>query len=90
MTAQELVDKLQDFIDAYGPDKEVRIAEQPSYPFEYSIRGCTDSMELGFEEEDLAAFEEDGIIPDGPEKVFYIVEGSQLGYFRKDAWDACH
>ena len=91
MTAQELVEKLQDHIDAYGPEAEVRLAEQPSYPFEYSILGCTDSLILGADPDDEdnehPQTDEAGYPKEPP--VFYIVEGSQLGYFRRDAWDAC-
>jgi len=33
MTAEELIEFLQDF----DPETEVRIAHQPNYPFEYAI-----------------------------------------------------
>ncbi|GAG28297.1 unnamed protein product [marine sediment metagenome] len=84
MEACILAEKLQEFMDQFGEDAQVRIASQPAWPFEYDIRGCVDSVELGPEEEG------DPVDMDGdPEPIFYIVEGAQLGYFRKEAWDTC-
>ncbi len=87
MEACVLVEKLQEFMDQFGEDAQVRIASQPAWPFEYDIKGCVDSVELGPE---AGAEEVDLLNVDNfPEPVFYIVEGTQLGYFRKEAWDAC-
>lgn len=72
MTVQELIDALSQM----NPDAEVRIAHQPSWPFELSV-GRVVSAEDAFE-----APEDDG---DGPEElpnleVVWIGEGSQIGY----------
>lgn len=84
MEAQELIERLQEHVDAYGPEAEVRLASQPNWPFEYDIKGCIDLLQLGDDEVEV---DESGYPKEPP--VFYIVEGHQLGYFRKDAWDFC-
>jgi hypothetical protein len=61
MTVQELMDLLEDL----DPEAEVRMAQQPSWPFEYSI---SDVMQPEPPAEE-----------DRP-NVVYLVEGSQLGY----------
>ena len=91
MEVQELKERLEEFIESYGPEAEVRIASQPSWPFEYDIKGCVDSLELGGNpenEEDSGEEVDESGYPIKP-PTFYIVEGAQLGYFRKDAWDVC-
>lgn len=72
MTVQELIDALSQM----NPGAEVRIAHQPSWPFELSI-GSVVSAEDAFEAP------EDG--SDEPEElpdldVVWIGEGSQIGY----------
>jgi hypothetical protein len=69
MKVAELIELLQGLPD----DAEVRIAQQPSWPFEYSITGAV-IVGGGFtedEDEDEAA---------SSEPVVYLAEGSQLGY----------
>jgi len=87
MTVQELIDILQD----QNPDADVRLMTQQSWPFENNIRGVTDSEELR-----RAAGEDDEPPCDcgdpeceDPDPVVYIVEGSQLGYGDKNAWNLC-
>lgn len=89
MQAQELIEKLQEHIDAYGPETEVRLACQPNWPFEYSIQGCVDSLQLGPNEEGKEPETDSYGYPVEP-PILYIVEGRQLGYFTKNAWDACY
>lgn len=68
MTIQELIESLQAMIENGEADAEteVRIAHQPSYPFELSIQGV-----------EAADLSED---PDNRNVIVYIAEGSQLGY----------
>jgi hypothetical protein len=94
MQVRDLLQRLEEFADAYGDDAEIRLAQQESWPFEYSIKGCVSNFELGREDDEHEVKDEDenrghndGEI-ESP--IFYIVEGAQLGYFRKDAWDACY
>lgn len=61
LTVEELMDRLSEM----PPEAEVRIAEQPSWPFEYSIE----------------TFNPVVVARDGDnEEVVYIAEGSQLNY----------
>lgn len=99
MTAQELIESLS----RLDPDTEIRLMSQPSWPFEYSLQddlwepptadsGC---VECGYPEDghteedadhDFNAY--DGFEPEGnPAKVAYLVEGYQLAYGTKDAWN---
>ena len=78
MTVAELIELLEQ----YEGDQEVRIASQPSWPFEYSISGIVDGNEL-FEREE----ESDEILENEYSNNIYLVEGNQLGYFTKRAWD---
>ncbi len=66
MTVEELMELLEQF----PPEAEVRIAQQPSWPFEYSIH-------------DVAAVPEDDDTK-CEDVVVYIVEGQQLGYLPGD------
>ncbi len=86
MNVAELIEELE----GMPPEAEVRIAHQPSWPFEYSLSSIVevggetppapDAQDYATEEdyEDaLAEYEDD----DAPEElVVYIAEGSQLGY----------
>jgi hypothetical protein len=61
LTVVELIDELE----ACDPDAEVRIAQQPAWPFEYAI------------DRDHAAIQ---VQSGDDEPVVYIGEGVQLGY----------
>lgn len=91
MNITDLIDELQELLD-YGelsPDAEVRLAVQPSYPFEHSLASVAvptaDCEECGVEP---GCLHEDGC-PEGPglvggdlepSEVVYLGEGGQLGY----------
>ena len=81
MTVQELIDRLEDF----DPDTEVRLMTQQSWPFENSIQGLCDGRDL--KDEDPCDCHEDECSQCNPEGIVYIVEGSQLGYGNKNAWN---
>jgi hypothetical protein len=74
MTLRDLIDRLTDLAEEYGEDTEVRLAFQPSWPFEHSI-GEVAAVDPS---EPHPQMEED----DAPGKtpVVYLGEGSQLGY----------
>lgn len=74
MTVGELIELLSE----YDEDAPVRLMTQPSYPLQYGVAGVVDAGSLN----DPADF--DG--PVAPETV-YILEGSQLGYGSRDAWN---
>lgn len=64
MIVAELIQKLQDM----NPESEVRLAQQPNWPFEYSIGEIV--------EVDLADDQDE----ETPKTVVYIAEGTQLNY----------
>lgn len=81
MTVSELKQLLEDCDD----DAEVRLAHQPSWPFEYSCRNVADGNELlrdyadGLDPEE--AEEQAATLSQGTDtNVVYIFEGAQIGY----------
>ena len=74
MTIKDLIEELEQMAEFCGEDTEVRLATQPSWPFEYSI-GAVAAVNLNDDDED--GVERDG---DEEEYVVYIGEGRQLAY----------
>jgi hypothetical protein len=85
MTIDELIACLEDYRDEIGGDAEVRLMTQQNWPFENSIYGFASGTEINdVDDED----EEEGDDDDAAEDaVLYIVEGQQLGYGTKRAWE---
>lgn len=75
--------QLKDLLEQYDEDTEIRIMSQPSWPFEYETAGVwRHELEIS-EGGDIEDF-----TPAGAEaEVVYLVEGSQLAYGSKRAWD---
>lgn len=61
------VSELREILSEMPDDADVRLACQPSYPFEYSIGGVFHTTEI---QDDFA----------GPDGIVYIGEQTQLGY----------
>jgi hypothetical protein len=80
MMLSELIETLQEIYENKG-DAEVRLATQENWPFENRIQNVVDGAEIGAEEPDEE--DADGAYAD----YVYIVEGRQLGYFTKAAWN---
>jgi len=72
---RELIDRLSE----YSPEAEVRLMHQPNYPLESTLGGVVGESEV----REHAG----GDLGDDPE-VVYLLEGRQLGYGRKAAWEA--
>ncbi|MFA7332423.1 MAG: hypothetical protein WC326_15245 [Candidatus Delongbacteria bacterium] len=102
MLLTDLIDRLEELAQAH-PDAEVRLMTQSQWPFEYSIQGLATKSNMDDEsdrqeaerilERGVDLDEEDEVGPrkevgTGPE-IIYLVEGSQLGYGSKAAWDVC-
>ena len=81
MTLNELIDRLEDYRQAFGGETEVRLMTQLNWPFENSIYGLCSADEI----QDASDDEDE---PD--DEIIYIVEGNQLGYGTKTAWDAAN
>jgi len=82
MTIDELIARLEDYRDEIGGEAEVRLMTQQNWPFENTICGLASGAEINDFDED----EEDGNDATD-DSVLYIVEGQQIGYGTKRAWD---
>jgi hypothetical protein len=60
---------------------------QQSWPFENTIYGLASGVEINGENDEEDPDDEGDVEEDG---ILYIVEGSQLGYGTKRAWEAAH
>lgn len=68
MMASELIERLQQLVeDNDDEDIDVRFAQQPSWPFEYSISPDIALVDLSEEDDETG-------------KHIYLAEGNQLGY----------
>jgi hypothetical protein len=83
MTISELIERLEEYRDELG-DVEVRLMTQSNWPFENGIVGLASGAEINaaIDEDDP---EDDGDVDD--DDLVYIVEGQQLCYGTKRAWD---
>jgi hypothetical protein len=87
MTINELIERLEEYRDLIGGDAEVRLMTQQNWPFENSIIGVCSGEEIN------DAADEDDPKDDGDvdvDAVLYIVEGRQLGYGTKLAWEVAN
>jgi len=87
MTINELIERLEEYQQEIGGDAEVRLMTQSNWPFEYGIAGLASRAEVNIaaadgSRDDPAELEDDGVL--------FIVEGQQLSYGAKEAWDAAH
>ena len=90
MTLNDLIERLEEYRDLMGKDCEVRLMTQQNWPFENAITGLVSGAEIN----DAEADDDDEGVNTGTDvetdAVVYIVEGEQLGYGSKRAWDAAH
>ncbi len=83
MTLNELIERLEEYRDLHGEDCEVRLMTQQNWPFENAITGLVSGAEINeADEDDDACVEDDAVV--------YIVEGTQLKYGSKRAWELAH
>jgi hypothetical protein len=85
MNLDTLIEMLNDYRDELGGDAEVRLMTQQNWPFENRICGVTSRAEIleadEGDEDDRAGEAE------ATEAVVFIVEGGQICYGSKRAWD---
>jgi hypothetical protein len=84
MTIDELIARLEEYRDEIGGDAEVRLMTQQNWPFENSIYGLASGAEINDYQDDEDGNDDDDAAEDA---VLFIVEGQQLGYGTKRAWD---
>ena len=78
MTATQLIDELEYAIERNGGDDvEVLMAQQPKWPFEYTIEQAVMVADVDEDEED------DRVSPKNVK--VYLGEGSQIGYLNENA-----
>lgn len=70
MKAQELIEELEYAIQQNGGDVEVRMAQQPKWAFEYSIRGAVTAQPNAGE--DCVVYLEEG------SQLGYLPEGAAM------------
>ncbi len=84
MTIGELIQRLGEYRDEFGEDAEVRLMTQENWPFENSICGLVSGSELNGHTEDP---DDEDVADDA---LVYIVEGGQLRYGSRRAWEICN
>ena len=82
MTLDELIDRLEEYRDELGGETEVRLMTQQNWPFENTPAGVVSGEEINDCEDDEFRDED---VEDN--QVAYFVEGDQLGYGSKRAWE---
>ncbi len=82
MTIDQLIERLEEYRDTLGGDSEVRLMTQQNWPFENAVTGLASGEELNQQDGD------DDDVPD--DQVVYIVEGQQLRYGSKRAWEIAY
>lgn len=88
MTVSELMTLLEEYRETHGDDCEVRLMTQQNWPFENRIAGVTSGAEMNeASEEDASEFFDDQDVAD--DAMVYIVEGGQICYGSKRAWETC-
>lgn len=87
MTIDDLIARLEEYRDQLGGETEVRLMTQQNWPFENSIYGLASGVEIN-DAADEDEQDDDGDVDQ--DTILYIVEGSQLGYGTKRAWDAAY
>ncbi len=84
MTIDQMIERLEEYREEMGGDAEVLLMTQENWPFENRIAGLASTNEM----EDQADEEED--TSDIRQNTVYLVEGGQLRYGTKLAWDVAH
>ena len=88
MTIDTLIDLLAEYRDQNGQDAEVRLMTQQSWPFENRVAGVTSGEEMNeASEDDPSEFFDDQDVAE--DAIVYIVEGGQICYGSKRAWETC-
>ncbi len=90
MKLSELIARLNEYAEDLGGDAEVRLMTQQNWPFENKLLGLCSGAEINdaeYCESDEDDSTDDGDVSD--ESVLYLVEGGQICYGSKRAWEIC-
>ena len=83
MNLDKLIEILSDYRNEFGGDAEVRLMTQQNWPFESRICGLTSGQEMN-DATDEDTEDDDDVAEDA---IVYIVEGGQICYGSKRAWE---
>ena len=83
MNLDTLIEILNDYREEFGGDAEVRLMTQQNWPFENRICGVTSGRDMNAADDDDEGDDQD--VAD--ENIVYIVEGGQICYGSKRAWE---
>jgi hypothetical protein len=87
MTLDNLIEILNDYREELGGDAEVRLMTQQNWPFENRICGVTSGRDMNdATNEEMDEDEAEDVAED---TTVYIVEGGQICYGSKRAWETC-
>ena len=86
MTINELIERLEEYRSELGGGTEIRLMTQQNWPFENRIVGLASTEEIAMAEDEPDDCDPD----DGDDEFVYIVEGKQIRYGNKTAWDAAN
>ena len=86
MNLDTLIEILNDYREEHGGDAEVRLMTQQNWPFENRICGVTSGRDMNeTDDEDTDDDEDQDVAKDS---TVYIVEGGQICYGSKRAWES--
>ncbi|XZE55931.1 hypothetical protein SH139x_001980 [Planctomycetaceae bacterium SH139] len=86
MTLGQLISLLEEYRDEHGEDCEVRLMTQQNWPFENRIAGVTSGAEMNEGDDEDEDYNDQDVADDA---MVYIVEGGQICYGSKRAWETC-
>ena len=86
MTLGQLISLLEEYRDEHGEDCEVRLMTQQNWPFENRIAGVTSGAEMNEGDDEDEDYDDQDVAEDA---MVYIVEGVQICYGSKRAWETC-
>ena len=86
MTLGQLISLLEEYRDEHGEDCEVRLMTQQNWPFENRIAGVTSGAEMNEGDDEDEDYDDQDVADDA---MVYIVEGGQICYGSKRAWETC-
>jgi hypothetical protein len=86
MNLDTLIEILSEYREEFGGDAEVRLMTQQNWPFENRICGVTSGRDMNeTDDEDTDDDEDQDVAKDS---TVYIVEGGQICYGSKRAWES--
>ena len=85
MTLDTLIEILSDYREEFGGDAEVRLMTQQNWPFENRICGVTSGRDMNEADDHEETDDDDQDVPQ--DNTVYIVEGGQICYGSKRAWE---